>query len=98
MKKSKTKYFVSCYEEYPIYEPAEGGYYYSGRALSWYSHPITSLKKARQKLRAFAKQEGFEKQCGKNQFIIENKHVGEGVILRIETVLGAHESGRKIYC
>lgn len=25
------KYFVTYYEEYPIYEPAEGGYYYAGR-------------------------------------------------------------------
>lgn len=25
--------FISHYEEYPIYEPAEGGYYYSGNQL-----------------------------------------------------------------
>ena len=26
-------YYVSRYEEYPIYEPAEGGYYYAGCEL-----------------------------------------------------------------
>lgn len=26
-------YYVSYYREYPIYEPAEGGYYYSGREI-----------------------------------------------------------------
>ena len=25
--------YLSYYEEYPIYEPAEGGYYYSGAEL-----------------------------------------------------------------
>ena len=25
------KYYVQMYSEYPIYEPAEGGYYYAGR-------------------------------------------------------------------
>lgn len=29
-------YYLTYYEEYPIYEPAEGGYYYSGcNAVEW---------------------------------------------------------------
>ena len=29
-------YYLTYYEEYPIYEPAEGGYYYSGcNAVKW---------------------------------------------------------------
>lgn len=31
------KVYYSQYEEYPIFEPAEGGYYYSGRGVSAYS-------------------------------------------------------------
>ena len=27
-----SKYYVTMYSEYPIYEPAEGGYYYAGKA------------------------------------------------------------------
>lgn len=31
------KYYITYYEEYPIYEPAEGGYYYAGnQACSHY--------------------------------------------------------------
>ena len=29
----KRKYYVSYYEAFPIFEPAEGGYYYEGRQL-----------------------------------------------------------------
>ena len=27
------KFYITMYEEYPIYEPAEGGYYYAGRTV-----------------------------------------------------------------
>ena len=31
------KYYLTYYEAYPIYEPAEGGYYYEGRnAVKWW--------------------------------------------------------------
>ena len=31
------KYYLTYYEAYPIYEPAEGGYYYEGRtAIKWW--------------------------------------------------------------
>lgn len=31
------KYYLTFYEAYPIYEPAEGGYYYEGRnAIKWW--------------------------------------------------------------
>lgn len=31
------KYYLTYYEAYPIYEPAEGGYYYEGRnATKWW--------------------------------------------------------------
>ena len=26
---------ITYYEEYPIYEPAEGGYYYEGNEVTW---------------------------------------------------------------
>ena len=30
------KYYLTYYEAYPIYEPAEGGYYYEGRnCVEW---------------------------------------------------------------
>ena len=40
-------YYVTYYEEYPIYEPAEGGYYYAGsRNVS--VREFKSWRKARQ--------------------------------------------------
>lgn len=39
------KYYLTYYEAYPIYEPAEGGYYYEGRnAVKWWeSEDINEL-------------------------------------------------------
>lgn len=39
------KYYLTYYEAYPIYEPAEGGYYYEGRnAIKWWeSEDINEL-------------------------------------------------------
>ena len=38
-------YYLTYYEEYPIYEPAEGGYYYSGcSAEEWvYSEDLSEI-------------------------------------------------------
>ena len=38
-------YYVSYVEEYPIYEPAEGGYYYAGDTVQRY-RKFSSWKKA----------------------------------------------------
>ena len=40
--------YVTHYEEYPIYEPAEGGYYYSGNQVV--EHERLSKRKAKQLL------------------------------------------------
>lgn len=40
-----TYYYVSYVEEYPIYEPAEGGYYYTGEQVMNY-RKFSSWKKA----------------------------------------------------
>ena len=40
-------YYVTYYEEYPIYEPAEGGYYYAG-SQNVLVREFKSWRKARQ--------------------------------------------------
>ena len=35
--------YLTLYEEYPIYEPAEGGYYYAGRYPIEF-HRLNSIK------------------------------------------------------
>lgn len=49
--KHKKKVYLTSYEEYPIYEPAEGGYYYSGNEVVEYEY--LSVKKARHKLKKY---------------------------------------------
>ena len=89
--------YLTHYEEYPIYEPAEGGYYYAGRQAVEYCR-LNSEKQAKRKL---AK---MRKELEENGFIVDDdraylysKYIGEGESWRIEKVLGSHESGRQIY-
>ena len=95
-KKKKRWYYVSYYSEYPIYEPAEGGYYYAGNQLME-TVRLGSLKRARQTIRAKAEYYGMDI-CGQNFAIQRSKYIGEDEYIRIETVAGVKESGRVPYC
>lgn len=86
--KRKTKYYVTVYERYPIYEPAEGGYYYDGR------YPIESVicynyKRAKKIL---------DKMADKYDVYTIRRYVGEGYDVHIEQKYGQYTSGRQIYC
>ena len=97
MKKNKrTWYYVSYYEEYPIYEPAEGGYYYAGNELIE-SYRVRTLAKARRLLKRLA-QEYSLVQRDKNYANEHSKYIGEGRSMRIETIQGINERGREVYC
>ena len=53
--------YLTHYTEYPIYEPAEGGYYYAGQQADCY-YRLNSMKQARRQLRKMQKNletEGF---------------------------------------
>lgn len=53
------KVIVTVYEEYPIYEPAEGGYYYSGsEATSW--SEVVTMKQALEEIDEDIKQMEFD--------------------------------------
>lgn len=93
---AKNKYFVSFYEAYPIYEPAEGGYYYEGEQLVE-SIKVGSLKRARRIMRREAANLGFT--CiGSNSSSLRGKYIGESEYIYIETVRGIHEHGWHPYC
>ena len=85
--------YLTHYTEYPIYEPAEGGYYYSGReAGSFYR--LNSVKQAKRKLAKMKKElerEGFEV-CDDCAFL-DSRYIGEGEQWRIEKVYGSYNSG-----
>ena len=95
-RKKKTRYFVSFYEAFPIYEPAEGGYYYEGEQLVD-SILVGSLKKARRVMRREAERLEFTS-IGCNNSSKRGEYIGESEYIYIETVKGIHEHGWHPYC
>lgn len=62
----KHKVHISYYDEFPIYEPAEGGYYYAGAGLS-------STTKLMSKTEARAKMDEYWNECKKENFDMYGK-------------------------
>ena len=54
------KYYLTYYEAYPIYEPAEGGYYYEGRTAThwWESEDLDEILNS---ISDFAEEFGMKK-------------------------------------
>lgn len=92
--------YLTHYEEYPIYEPAEGGYYYPGNAVV--DTERLSLRQAKRKLKELFKElkEFDEKwEMASVRFIYRNgKYIGEGESYVIERKLGSCKSGWEPYC
>lgn len=97
--------YVSYYEEYPIYEPAEGGYYYPGNCL------VDSKRKSKRQCRKDF--ENIWKECLKenesnpeypwiracdNYIYKDSEYVGRGKSYAIERKQGSMRSGWKPYC
>lgn len=90
--------YLTHYCEYPIYEPAEGGYYYAGREAYEY-YRLNSVKQAKRKLAKMRKEledTGFVV-CDDMAYL-SSKYIGDGEEWLIEKVYSSHESGRQIYC
>jgi hypothetical protein len=96
------QYYVSVYHNYPIYESAEGGYYYTGTELDEYSNPFNTLVDARKELRLKAEELEYANKYGLNKYVDEDyircKYVGEGSFVTIEKVIGSERSGVHTYC
>lgn len=99
-------YFVTTYSLYPIYEPAEGGYYYEGVEIR-NSRAFQSRRKAKQYINKLYR---LEIACGENQdkywfaqpdntlFGCGSKFIGEGWYVTLERKQGAEEKGWEPYC
>lgn len=96
-KKRKIWYYVTWYDKYPIYEPAEGGYYYEGMEAHGY-FKCGSLKRAKKYLEKWAKEEGYVISTNGRHAYEESRYIGEGTVMHIETVLGIHTCGYVPYC
>ena len=98
--------YLSYYEAYPIYEPAEGGYYYAG--LELVESERLSKRQAKKKFDELAKQMMEETKDDKYPWKMGNlmfgrqmskfgKYIGEGAYYCIEKRQGMHERGWQPY-
>ena len=96
-KKRKIWYYVTWYDKYPIYEPAEGGYYYEGLDES-YCYKFGTLKNAKKWLKKWAEEYGYKVSSNGKHAYEESHYIGEGTVIHIETVRGIHTCGYHPYC
>lgn len=93
--------WLSYYEEYPIYEPAEGGYWYAG--LELVGTERLSKRAAKRKFDKMAKdhlQDGdwwLTKSDGRC-LIKDSEYIGEGSMIIIERSKGSRRKGYEPYC
>lgn len=88
-------YHLTHYYEYPIYEPAEGGYYYSGkRAGEFYRlNSIKQVKRKFDKMKKELEQDGFVMNERLMKASLYSKYIGDGEHWIVEKVYGSHNSG-----
>ena len=95
--------YVSHYSCYPIFESAEGGYYYEGVQLDC-SVCVRTIEKAKERLAKEAEALGYEvleayyegRKAVSEDY--HGKYIGDGSFLIIESRKGMHESGYVPYC
>lgn len=85
--------YLTHYTEYPIYEPAEGGYYYAGQEAGNYYECDTKEEAIQQlaEMREELEEEGFE--VYDERAVLRRKYIGDGESWIIEEELGQHECG-----
>lgn len=105
-------YYVTHYIEYPIYEPAEGGYYYAGTRMVQ-SRAFQTWRKAKRHLRKLYKEclsdykemekwnhdlRGWYENPQHTYFGYSTKYVGQDEYIRLERKQGENVRGRVPYC
>lgn len=85
--------YLTHYTEYPIYEPAEGGYYYEGREAGTF-YRLNSEKQAKRKLAKMKKElEHWGFTVCEDSAYLDSKYIGDGEEWVIEKVYGSRNSG-----
>jgi hypothetical protein len=77
------KYFVTYYEEYPIYESAEGGYYYAGNEVA-YQAEFDTLEEAERDFEQVVDEYDLTRNR-KHEAFKYSKYIGEGASAFIES-------------
>lgn len=100
------RWYVTWYNNYPIYEPAEGGYYYTGSSGD-VCYVFTSRKKVIRycsklikELEEHAEIRGWKFYKDKTNLYARasGKYIGDGAFVILERTPYQHESGRVPYC
>lgn len=103
---AKHRYYVTLYTRYPIYEPAEGGYYYSGIEMEW-SMGFQEYRKARRFLKKCFKDciacgddqyEHWHTNANHSRFGVGSRYIGEGWHITLERKQGSEVCGYVPYC
>lgn len=92
------KWYLTHYEEYPIYEPAEGGYYYAGRQYTEYiecSSEAVAIHKLQHVLKEDLEDLGFI--VDKTRAYTRGRRIGDGEYWEIEEILGSLSKGKIVY-
>lgn len=84
LEKGDYPFYVTYYEEYPIYEPAEGGYYYAGcEAVS--STGYETKQGALDAAKEMAEEDGESYSGGNTFYRFGSRYIGEGRYIVVET-------------
>lgn len=102
----KSAYYVTIYDEYSIYNPAEGGYYYTGVDISqsWGFQTFRAAKRFLRKLYKDFIEQGYTKEskwfCTSNHqfFGMEGEYIGSGWFVQLERKQGKSVKGWEPYC
>ena len=89
--------YLTHYCKYPIYEPAEGGYYYAGKEVDEHYRFFTKWGAKRQlaKMKAKLEEDGWV--VLDNCAHLRSKYIGDGEHWYIEKKLGSRSSGKQVY-
>lgn len=85
IEKDDFPFYVTYYAEYPIYEPAEGGYYYPGRDAVW-SEGFNSEEEARDYIKDWLDEQEDKNEWKEyvNGYLLHGKYVGEDQYIKME--------------
>lgn len=92
------KWYLTHYEEYPIYEPAEGGYYYAGKQYTEYiecSTEADAIHELQYVLKEDLEDLGFT--VDKTRAYLQGRYIGDSEYWVIEETLGSLSQGKRIY-
>lgn len=97
-------YYVTMYEKYPIYERAEGGYYYEGCSIVW-SRSFQEFRKAKRFLRklylSYVKdrcEKYWYEKSDHSRFGENGRYIGDGWFITLERTYGQYVHHWHPYC